>query len=52
MSALIIHEEVRDTLKFHFVENVDQVLKVALDVEGKNPAKKPEKKEKKSKKRK
>ena len=25
-----IPKEVRDTLKFHFVENIDQVLKIAL----------------------
>jgi ATP-dependent Lon protease len=25
-----IPREVRDTLKFHFVENIDQVLKIAL----------------------
>jgi len=25
-----IPQEVRDTLKFHFVENIDQVLKIAL----------------------
>jgi ATP-dependent Lon protease len=29
-----IPEEVRKTLKFHFVENVDQVLKIALDGKG------------------
>jgi ATP-dependent Lon protease len=31
-----IPQEVRDTLKFHFVENIDQVLKIAL---GENPRK-------------
>ena len=45
-------EEVKNGLKFHFVENVDQVLKVALDVEGKKSAKGPEKKGKKARKRK
>ncbi len=34
--------EVRDTLKFHFVENIDQVLKIALGaVTRKNVAAKP-----------
>jgi len=45
-------EEVKSGLQFHFVENVDQVLKVALDVEGKKSPKSPEKKGKKPKKRK
>jgi ATP-dependent Lon protease len=31
-----IPQEVRDSLKFHFVENIDQVLKIAL---GENPRK-------------
>jgi ATP-dependent Lon protease len=38
-----IPQEVRDTLKFHFVENIDQALKIALAVK---PAAKPAKKRK------
>jgi ATP-dependent Lon protease len=34
-----IPQEVRDTLKFHFVENIDQVLKLAMgEAPGKNGA--------------
>ena len=33
-----IPEEVRNTLKFHFVENVDQVLRIALDVRNQDHA--------------
>src|SRR5437763_10678525 len=36
-----IPEEVKNTLKFHFVENIDQVLEIALDVRGSRAAKKP-----------
>ena len=32
-----IPEEVRKTLKFHFVENVDQVLEVALGLPSRKP---------------
>jgi ATP-dependent Lon protease len=35
-------QDVKDHLKFHFVENVDQVLRIAIGVNGKNP--KPKKK--------
>jgi len=34
-----IPQEVRDTLKFHFVENIDQVLKIALGEKVRPPAK-------------
>lgn len=32
-----IPEEVRNTLKFHFVENIDQVMEIALGVKTKSP---------------
>ena len=36
-----IPEEVRNTLKFHFVENVDQVLAIALGGVAKSAAREP-----------
>jgi ATP-dependent Lon protease len=37
-----VPEEVRNTLKFHFVENVDQVLEIALGARSRpKPASKP-----------
>ncbi len=38
-----IPDEVKNTLQFHFVENIDQVLKIALNVESPRPQKRKKK---------
>jgi ATP-dependent Lon protease len=41
-----IPEEVKNTVQFHFVENIDQVLQIALDATPKPVARKPSKPDK------